>query len=89
MLISVTHYESYRASCRLALEHPAKQFNLVGLVARCGYGALSWTAAIKLALDELQVDIYAGRHAVYYTSHSLSVTLAKRCKPENLSETIH
>jgi hypothetical protein len=89
VLIGVAHDEADGASRRFPLEDSTQQFHLVGLLPRCGNLTLSWAATVQLTLNEIQIDVDAWRHTVDDASDGFSVTLAKRCQPELVTETIH
>ena len=76
-LIGVSHDESDGAARRLAFKHSAQYFNLVGLLPRCCYGALSRFSSVKLALYEIKVDVYSCRVSVYNSADSLAVLSPK------------
>ena len=40
-------------------------------------------------MKEIYINVDSSRKTVDYASYSLTVTLAKRCKSENITETIH
>ena len=82
VLVGVTHDEADGASRRLALKHTTQQFHLILLLSACRDAALSWTAPVKLRLDECQVNSDACRHAVDNAANSLPVALAKRRQSE-------
>ena len=88
MLVGVSYYKTYRSACRLAFKDTRENFYAVFLVASCGDMALSGSSTVKFLLDEFNVNIDTGRHAIYDTSYCLTVTFTERGKGKYLSECI-
>ena len=86
VLIGVAHHKADGASCRLAFKHATEQFYLVGLFTAGGDAALSGASAVQFALNKVDVDVDACRHAINDAAHSSSVTFAERGERENISE---
>ena len=77
MLVRVAHNEADRTACRLALEDTAEQFHVVCLIACCRNVALTRTPTVQLLLDEVDIDVDAGRHTVNNTANGLTMALTK------------
>ena len=88
MLVGVSHDETNRASSRLSLERAAQNFHSVGFVPACCHAALSGPAPVELALDEVDVDVDAGRQTVYHSSHGFSMALPESRKCEYVAESV-
>ena len=88
VLVGVSHLKAYGTARRLAFKHAAQQLHAVGFVATCGYGALSGTAAVQLALYEVEVYVYACRHAVYHSTHCRAVAFTVCGEREYVSECV-
>jgi hypothetical protein len=77
MLIGVIDNKSDGASRRLAFKDTTEELHLVSFIPPGCDVALSGSAAIKLMLDKLHVDVYACRHSINDTADGLSMTLAE------------
>lgn len=88
VLISVAHDEANGATSRFALKHTAQNLDLVGFVATSGNSALPRSATVQFALDERQVDVDAGRHAVDNATNGFAVALAKGGQREDVAKCI-
>jgi hypothetical protein len=77
MLVGVIDNKSDGASRRLAFKDTTEELHLVSFIPPGCDVALSGAAAIKLMLDKLHVNVYAGRHSINDTADGLSMTLAE------------
>ena len=72
-----------------AFKNTRQDFHLVGLLARCGQGALSGAAAVEFGLDKVCVNFYSGRKTVKNAANAGAVALAKGGEPEEGSKRVH
>ena len=89
MVIGVSDDETNGAARRFALKYTTEQFYLVLLLSASCNVTLSRTPSVQFLLDELNIHQNAGGHSVDNSSDSLTMTLAKGCQSEYLSESIH
>ena len=88
VLVVVAHDEPDGAACGFAFEDAAEQFHLVGFVARRGDVALSGAPTVELGLNEVQVDVDAGRHAVDDAANGRAMALAEGGQPEYVAKSV-
>ena len=87
-LVVVPDHKANGAACRLSVHHSAEQFHFVVFFAVGGNSALSGFPAVQLMLDEIHVDIHAGRHAVNDTTYGFAVAFAKGGQGEYFSKCV-
>lgn len=88
-LVGVAHDEADGRTGGLALEYAADDFQRVVFLAAGGEGALSRAAAVELLLNEAQVHLYAGGHAVYHAPDGGTVAFTEGGETEDLAEGVH
>ena len=77
MLVLVVHHEADGCSSGLPFEHAAEQFHAVLLLPVCGDAALSGPSSVQFVLNEVHVNLDAGRHSVDNAANSRPVALAE------------
>ena len=88
MLVCIPDNKTDGTACRLAFEDTAQQFHSVCFLPGCGELALSWSAPVEFLLDEVQIDVYACRHAINHTANGFAMTLAEGRQREDVSERV-
>src|SRR3712207_6737200 len=88
MLVGISHDEPDGRSGGFSLEDTAQQLHFVSFFSAGREFTLTGTASGQFRLNEVDVDVYSGRHAVYDSSYCLSVALAKRGQRENITKSI-
>ena len=88
MLVGIPYKKTDRAACTLSLEHSGKNLHLVALLSSCRYLTLTRFTAVKLALDKVEVNVYASREAVDDSANTSSMTFAKGCYRKYIAKRI-